>query len=77
VVPQAALQVDQSGYYALIVDKDHRVAQRRVKTGPNEGTDVVVVSGLAAGDRVIVDGIQKVRPGQIVKETVMPLPAGG
>ena len=77
VVPQAALQVDQSGYYALIVDKDHRVVQRRVKTGPNEGTDVVVVSGLEAGDRVVVEGIQKVRPGQIVKEMVMPLPAGG
>ncbi len=77
VVPQAALQVDQSGYYALIVDKQHRVVQRRVKTGPNEGTDVVVVSGLEAGDNVIVDGIQKVRPGQIVKETVVPRPAGG
>lgn len=75
VVPQAALQVDQSGYYALIVDKDRRVVQRRVKTGPNEGADVVVVSGLEAGDQVIVDGIQKVRPGQIVK--AMPLPAGG
>jgi membrane fusion protein (multidrug efflux system) len=75
VVPQAALQVDQTGYYALIVDKDHRVVQRRVKTGPNEGADVVVVSGLEAGDKVIVDGIQKVRPGQIVK--AMPLPAGG
>jgi membrane fusion protein, multidrug efflux system len=77
VVPQAALQVDQSGYYALIVDKQHKVVQRRVKTGPNEGTDVVVVSGLEAGDNVIVDGIQKVRPGQIVKEPVVPRPAGG
>jgi len=77
VVPQAALQVDQSGYYALVVDKQHKVVQRRVKTGPNEGTDVVVVSGLEAGDNVIVEGIQKVRPGQIVKETVVPRPAGG
>jgi len=40
------------------------VVQRRVKTGPNEGADVVVVSGLEAGDRVIVEGIQKVRPGR-------------
>jgi membrane fusion protein (multidrug efflux system) len=76
VVPQAALQVDQSGYYALIVDKQHKVVQRRVKTGPNEGTDVVVVSGLEAGDNVIVEGIQKVRPGQIVTETVLPRPGG-
>ena len=77
VVPQAALQVDQSGYYALIVDKQHKVVERRVTTGPNEGAGVVVVSGLEAGDHIIVDGIQKVRPGQIVKETVVPSPAGG
>ena len=77
VVPQAALQVDQTGYYALIVDKDHRVVQRRVKTGPNEGADVVVVSGLEAGDHVIVEGIQKVRSGQVVKEMIMPGPSGG
>lgn len=77
VVPQSALQVDQSGYYALIVDKQHKVVERRVKTGPNEGAGVVVVSGLEVGDHIIVDGIQKVRPGQIVKETVVPSPAGG
>lgn len=77
VVPQAALQVDQSGYYALVVDKQHKVVQRRVKTGPNEGVDVVVVSGLEPGDNVIVDGIQKVRPGQVVKETVVPAATGG
>ncbi len=65
VVPQAALQVDQSGYYALIVDKQHKVVQRRVKTGPDEGTDTVVVSGLEAGDNVIIEGIQKVRPGWV------------
>jgi membrane fusion protein, multidrug efflux system len=77
VMPQAALQIDQSGYYAMIVDKQHKVAQRRVKTGPNEGADVVVVSGFEAGDNVIVDGIQKVRPGQVVKEMGLQRPAGG
>jgi membrane fusion protein (multidrug efflux system) len=77
VVPQAALQVDQAGYYALIVDQQHKVVERRVTTGPNEGAGVVVVSGLEAGDHIIVDGIQKVRPGQVVKETVAPPAAGG
>jgi membrane fusion protein (multidrug efflux system) len=76
VVPQAALQVDQSGYYALIVDGQHKVEQRRVKTGPNLDADVVVISGLGAGDKVIVDGIQKVRPGQVVQETVLPASNG-
>ncbi|MBN9485603.1 MAG: efflux RND transporter periplasmic adaptor subunit [Alphaproteobacteria bacterium] len=79
VIPQAALQVDQSGYYALVVDSQHKVEQRRLKTGPNLDTDVVVTSGVNEGDKVIVDGIQKVRIGQMVQETVLPNPvaAGG
>ena len=77
VIPQAALQVDQSGYYALVVTDQHKVEQRRVQTGPNLGTDVVVTSGVREGDKVIVDGIQKVRPGQVVQETVLPPRVGG
>ena len=75
VAPQVALQVDQTGFYVLIVDAQHKVVQRRIQTGPNLGTDIVVTSGLSDGDRVIVEGIQKVRPGQVVQETVLP-PAG-
>jgi membrane fusion protein (multidrug efflux system) len=77
VVPQTALQVDQSGYYVLVVNAEHRVELRRVKTGPNIGTDVVVLSGLREGDKAIVDGIQKVRPGQVVQETVLAAASGG
>ena len=77
VIPQAALQVDQSGYYALVVTDQHKVEQRRIQTGPNLGTDVVVTSGVREGDKVIVDGIQKVRPGQVVQETVLPPRVGG
>ena len=76
VVPQPALQVDQSGYYVLVVNGEHKVETRRVKTGPNIGTDVVALSGVQEGDKVIVDGIQKVRPGQIVQETVLPPRSG-
>jgi membrane fusion protein (multidrug efflux system) len=76
VVPQAAVQLDQSGYYVLVVDAEHKVAQRRITTGPNQGTDVVIASGLGEGENVIVDGIQKVRPGQVVQETALPS-AGG
>jgi membrane fusion protein (multidrug efflux system) len=77
VIPQAALQVDQSGYYALVVNEQHKVEQRRLQTGPNSGTDVVVTSGISEGDKVIVDGIQKARPGQVMKETVLPPAVGG
>lgn len=72
VIPQAAMQIDQSGSYAYIVNVEHKVEERRIQTGPNLDTDVVVTSGLREGDNVIVDGIQKVRPGQVVQETTLP-----
>jgi membrane fusion protein (multidrug efflux system) len=77
VVPQAALQIDQSGYYVLVVDGEHKVEQRRIQTGPNRDTEVVITSGLHEGENVIVDGVQKVRPGQVVQETALPPAAGG
>ncbi len=77
VVPQSALQVDQSGYYVLVVNDQHKVEQRRVQTGPQRGTDVVVTQGVKDGEKVIVDGIQKVRPGQVVQEAVLPAAPGG
>ena len=76
VIPQAALQIDQSGYYVLVVDGEHKVEQRRIQTGPNQGTDVVVASGVKEGENVIVDGVQKVRPGQVVQETVVSAATG-
>jgi membrane fusion protein (multidrug efflux system) len=71
VVPQAALQIDQSGSYVLVVDGQHKVERRPVTTGDNIGTDVVVNTGLAVGDKVVVEGMQKVRPGIVVQETVL------
>lgn len=77
VVPQAALQVDQAGNYVLVVDGNHKVEIRRVRTGPSQQTDVVIESGLKEGEEVIVDGVQKVRPGQVVQSTVMGAAKGG
>ncbi|MBW2603027.1 MAG: efflux RND transporter periplasmic adaptor subunit [Deltaproteobacteria bacterium] len=67
VVPQAAVLEDNEGRYVLVVDDRDQVAVRRVKTGPAVGVNWAVASGLAVNDRVIVEGVQKVRPGQIVK----------
>ncbi len=72
VVPQSALQMDQSGRYVMVVDDQHKVEQRRIQTGPNRDTDIVVTSGLHEGEKVIVDGIQKVRAGQVVQEAALP-----
>jgi membrane fusion protein, multidrug efflux system len=69
VIPQAALQVDQSGSYVLVVAPDDKVEQRRVKLGPVQGPDITVSDGLKPGELVIVEGIQKVRPGEAVTPT--------
>jgi membrane fusion protein, multidrug efflux system len=71
-VPQAALQLDQAGSYVLVVNADSKVEQRRVTLGPEQDTDVVIQSGLSEGEKVIVEGIQKVRIGQTVTATVLP-----
>jgi membrane fusion protein (multidrug efflux system) len=73
VVPQAALQLDQAGSYVLVVDGQDQVEQRRVQTGQAFAGNLVVNSGLQAGERVIVEGIQKVRPGMKVEASVVPL----
>jgi membrane fusion protein (multidrug efflux system) len=71
VLPQAALQLDQAGPYVLVVNADSKVEQRRVVVTTVQDTDAVIESGVKEGEQIIVDGIQKVRPGQQVKATVL------
>ncbi len=66
VVSQSALAIDQQGAYVLAIADGNKVEIRRIKTGEQRGPDVVVESGLKIGDRVIVGGMQKVRPGMVV-----------
>lgn len=76
VVPQSAVLEDHDGRYILVVDDQNRVSMRRVKTGPIIGVNWAVESGLAAGEKVIVEGVQKVQPGQVVK-TITPKEQNG
>jgi len=69
VVPQSAVQEDREGRYVFVVDAENRVQQRRITTGAAIGTNWPVESGLMTGETIIVQGVQKVSPGQIV-ETV-------
>jgi RND family efflux transporter MFP subunit len=67
VVPQAAVLEDQQGSYVLVVDDQSRVQIRRIQTGQAVGPDWAVREGVSAGERVVIEGIQKARPGQVVK----------
>lgn len=67
LVPQRAVTRDQSGRaVALVIGKDNKVERRQLVTDRAIHDSWLVTSGLAAGDRVIVEGIQKVRPGSEV-----------
>lgn len=76
VVPQAAVQTAQGGTQVMVVDKDNKVGARIVELGQTDGADYVVTKGLQPGERVIVEGLQKVKPGAVVKPTeITPAPA--
>ncbi|HVO33837.1 MAG TPA: efflux RND transporter periplasmic adaptor subunit [Elusimicrobiota bacterium] len=62
LVPERALGVDQDKKFVYVVGKDNKVAYREVTLGKEVAGSRVVLTGLAAGDRVIVDGVQHVRP---------------
>jgi membrane fusion protein (multidrug efflux system) len=67
MVSQSAIMLDQQGAYVLAVTKDNKVEVRRIEVGDQRGPRIVVAKGLAEGDRVIVNGHQKVRPGIVVE----------
>jgi membrane fusion protein (multidrug efflux system) len=69
VIPQAAVAVDQAGPYVLVVGADGAIEQRRVRLGSQQGADIAVAEGLREGENVVVEGLQKVRPGQVVAAT--------
>jgi len=69
LVPERALGTDQEGRYLLVVDKKDVVERRKVKVGSQEGELRVIDSNLGPDDLVIVNGLQKARPGGKVKPT--------
>jgi membrane fusion protein (multidrug efflux system) len=72
LVPVAAVQTDQSSQFVLLVGTDNKVTQQTVTLGEQVGQNFIVDSGLSQGDRVIVDGIQKVKVGQQVNPSLEP-----
>lgn len=66
VVPQAAVQSSQQGQFVLVVDESNTVKQRHVVLGRRINAMWVVHEGLKEGEQVIIEGLQKVRPGVAV-----------
>jgi membrane fusion protein (multidrug efflux system) len=65
-IPRSAVLSDQQGDYVFTVGPDNKAEQRRIRLGQSTTTVAAVINGLAPGDKVIVEGLQRVRPGQPV-----------
>jgi membrane fusion protein (multidrug efflux system) len=73
LVPQKAVTEMQSAKVVYVVGPDNKVALRSVIVGQRVGQDYIVSEGLKNGERIIVEGLQKVRPGDTVNPTDQPL----
>ncbi len=73
-VPQRAVQSGSDGQYVLLVGPENKVMPRPVKVGAMAGTDFVIEDGLKGDETLIVNGVQKIRPGAVVKP--VPLKPG-
>jgi membrane fusion protein (multidrug efflux system) len=79
LVPERGIAELQGKNFVWIVNSENKASQRPVKVGDTVGGNVLVLEGLKTGDRIIVEGLQKVREGTVVKpvaapEVAMPTP---
>jgi membrane fusion protein (multidrug efflux system) len=66
-IPQRALLADAQGQFVMIVDPQNKATVRRIKTGSMAGGDFIITEGLNGGEQLIVNGLQKIKPGGVVK----------
>jgi multidrug efflux system membrane fusion protein len=76
LIDDAAVGTDQDKKFVFVVDKDNHVAYREVQVGGQQGNLRVVVDGLKPGDRIVVNGTQRVRPGAEVRAHMVPMTGG-
>jgi len=69
LVPQRAIQELQGAKTVMTVDAQNKVQVRTIKVGDKSDNYYIVLEGLKAGERVIVEGIQKAKPGNEVRPT--------
>jgi membrane fusion protein (multidrug efflux system) len=74
LLPQASLSRDTDGAYLLVVGSDGKVQQRRVETHGMTRSDWIITGSLQEGDQVIVEGLQKVKPGGTAKAVISTTP---
>jgi len=76
LIAEKALGTDQAKRFVLVVDQDNKTAYRAVKTGAAQDGLVIVESGLEPGERIVVNGLQRVRPGDPVAPQLVSMEGG-
>ncbi|WVN42326.1 efflux RND transporter periplasmic adaptor subunit [beta proteobacterium MWH-UniP1] len=71
LVPQRAVQTGPQGQFVLVVNDNNLVAPQMIKTTGMSGTNFVVSDGLKGGEKIVVNGVQKARPGSTVKPVLL------
>ena len=74
LVTERALDTDQGQKVVYVVDKDNQVASRPVRLGALHDGLREITDGLKPGERVIVNGLQQVRPGMTVEPNLVDMP---
>lgn len=77
LIPQKAVAELQGNYQVAVVGNDNKVTVRAVQVGDQTGAMWIITEGLQPGERVVVEGVQKVRDGAVVKPTLVAAPAEG
>ena len=72
LIPQRAVQELQGRNFVWVVDNANKVSQRKVTVGPRFGSDWLIEDGLKPGERIVVEGLQKVRDGVTVQPSTAP-----
>ena len=71
-MPAAAVQQGPDSTFVYVVKPDQTVEVRNVLTGPTEGDETIIESGLSPGEVVVIDGVDKLQPGTKVAEGERP-----
>ena len=76
-IPQRAVQIGPQGQFVMVVGEENKATPIQVKTSGIAGPDFIIAEGLKGGEQIIVNGLQKARPGSPVKPVPLDNIAGG
>ncbi|MXN64910.1 efflux RND transporter periplasmic adaptor subunit [Stappia sp. GBMRC 2046] len=77
LVPAEAIAEDEAGHYLFVVGKDGMAERRNVKLGPAHESRYIVEEGVRAGEKVVIEGLQKIRGGEHVEIAKAPSAGAG